>query len=104
MTVRDPFDAADPFDASADMFRRQIAEMATTALEFPGYRALGGIDQVRCLMAGIMTGLIGVCFAHIEPAGRDEMMKAIKRYLPQARENAEGIMRDGASRNSAEGK
>lgn len=50
--------------------------------------------QIEYFMAGVATGLIGVCFAHIQNAGRDEMMEAITECLPQARMQAEAIIED----------
>ena len=86
-----PFDPGEPFDAMAESFRRQVAGMALEALRTAVYRELTPIQQIECFMAGVVTGLIGVCFASIEPAGRDEMMVAIREYLPQARHNVEGM-------------
>lgn len=90
------FDSSDPAERLADDFRRGVAEIAQRTFKKGDYRGLSSIEQVQCFMAGIATGLIGVCFAHIEDAGRDAMMEAITEYLPQAREQAEGIMEDAA--------
>lgn len=87
-----PFDPGDDFDAMAESFRRQTADMALVALDAGVFRDLPGHRQIECFMAGVVAGLIGVCFAQITPAGRDEMMKVIEAYLPQARENVEGIL------------
>ena len=93
-----PFDAGDDFDAMAESFRRQVSDMALRAMDAAVYRDLDGHRQIECLMAGVVTGLIGVCFASIKPEGRDEMMRVIEAYLPQARENVEGILsRDGGN-------
>lgn len=107
MTLRDelakrrPFDAGDPFDAAADMFRRQVAEMTLEAVGQPPLSHMDGHRQIEAMIAGVMTGLVGSCFGLIEPAGHTAVMKAIKNYLPQARANAEDIVGDG---EAAEGK
>jgi hypothetical protein len=96
MTMQEAFDPGDPFDAMADQFRVRIADMALDAFKIAIYRELAPSRQLECVMAGVMTGLIGVCFASIEPGGRDAMMEAIADYLPHARSNAEGIIDSGA--------
>lgn len=88
------WDADDPFDAMAESFRLQVATMAIDAGKVTIYRELDPIQQLQCFMAGTVTALIGVCFASIEPAGRDGMMQAIADYLPQARENVEEILKE----------
>lgn len=90
------FDPSDDFDAMAELFRRQIADMAINAPRAAVYRNLEGYRQLECFMAGVVTGLIGVCFAQIRPEGRDEMMEAITAYLPQARQNVEGMLAENA--------
>lgn len=86
------FDAGDPFDAMAESFKAQVADMALAAAKAAIYRDMEPTRQVECFMAGVMTGLLGVCFAHIMPEGRDEMMNVIEAYLPQARLNAEEMI------------
>lgn len=87
-----PYNAAHPFERAADQIRKDIAELARRTMESKDYKALSSIEQVQCFMAGAMTAVIGVCFAHIDDAGRDAMMEAIEEYLPQARAQAEGII------------
>lgn len=96
----EPFDATDPADLMADKFRKEVARIAQRVFKDKRYRSLSSIKRVECFMAGIATGLIGVCFAHIESAGRDAMMEAITEYLPQAREQAEAIFEDAARAKS----
>ena len=90
-----PFDPGEPFDAMAENFRIQMANMALTASEAAIYRDLDGIRQIECFVAGVLTGLVGVCFSQIEPTkiGRDQIMRVIEHYLPHAREQVE-IMLD----------
>lgn len=99
----EPFDPADPFDAMADMFRRQIGEMVCAAQDSPIFRTMDSERQLQCIMCGIMTGLVGTCFAYVAPTGYDPLMKAIKKYLPHARANAEGLCSHGLAAHGESG-
>lgn len=90
--MSDPFDANCPFNRVADGLRKRVAEIVGAAMSSKDYKSLGSVEQIEAVMCGITVGLVGVCFAHIENAGRDAMIEAIIEYLPQAREQAEGIM------------
>jgi hypothetical protein len=90
-----PFDPAKAFDAMAENFRHQIGDMAIRARSVTIYRDMERHQQLESFMCGVITGLIGVCFAHIAPEGRDGMMQVISSYLPQARENVEDIIDRG---------
>lgn len=92
---RGPFDASDPFDAAADMFRRQVADMVLAATDQPPMNRLPGHRQIEAIIGGVMVGMIGACFAHVEPAGYPAVMKAIKQYLPQAKATVLEIMANG---------
>ncbi|MDO8596599.1 MAG: hypothetical protein Q7R45_08245 [Sulfuricaulis sp.] len=87
-----PFDPGDPFDAMAESFRRHTADMALTALDAAVFRDLDGARQIECFIAGVLTGLVGVCFAQIETSDRNKLMRVIEAYLPQARKNAEEML------------
>lgn len=89
----EPFDPEDPFNAAADEIRVQVVELASKGMKSEPYSKLESYRQVECFMAGVMTGLVGVCFCHIRDEGRDEMMKAIESYLPHARANAEEMIK-----------
>lgn len=92
---RQPFDAGDPFDAAADMFRRQIADMALATMDAPPMDRLPGHRQIEAIIGGVLVGMIGVCFAHVKPSGYPAVMKVIKQYLPQAKATALEIMAEG---------
>jgi hypothetical protein len=91
---RQPFDPSDPFDVISDRFRIGMAELGAKAFDCPDYRALDSSRQLEAFLCGSVTGLIGVVFAHITPEGRDALMEEIVRYLPLARQNAEGMLDD----------
>lgn len=86
------FNASDPFDAMAESVRRQVCDIALEMQKAAVYRDLPAHRQIECLMAGLATGVIGVLFAHIQEAGRDDLMDAFLEYLPHARLNAEEIL------------
>lgn len=97
MNKPEKFDPSNPFDAMAETFRRQIVGIATGAYRTTIYREMTPAQKLESFMGGVLTGLVGVCFASIQPEGRDEMMKAITAYLPQAREQVEGIFIDSGA-------
>lgn len=88
----DPFDAGDPLDAMADSFRIQVCNMAIEANKAAIFRDMDTGQQAQALMAGTLTGLIGVLFAMVQEASRDPLMEAIADFLPYARLNAESIL------------
>lgn len=96
MTERKPFDGSDPFDAAADMYRRQVAEMVLASIGEPPLNRLEGHRQIEAIIAGVVTGLVGSCFGFIEPSGQKAVMKAIKNYLPQARQTAIEIIAEAS--------
>lgn len=87
-----PFDPGDPFDAMADSFRTQVAVMVLNAGNASIFRELPQVQQLQCIMSGTLTGLLGCCFAYIDPNGRDEIVKAIQDFVPMAAANAIDIM------------
>lgn len=93
LNTRGPFDAGDPFDAAAEMFRRQVADMTLEAIGKPPMCDLPGHRQIEAIIAGVLTGMVGVCFAHVEPGGYPAVMRAIRQYLPQARAQVEEIVK-----------
>lgn len=88
----EPYNADHPFERAADQIRKDIAELAHRMMEGKDYKSLSPVQQLECFMAGAMTAVIGVCFAHIDETGHDAIMEAIEEYLPQARAQAEGII------------
>lgn len=93
MVERKPFDPANPIDAMAESFRRQVLDMAIEAEKAAIYRDLAPMDQFRAFAAGVATGLVCVAFAHIRPEGRDEIMGALSEFLAYGRVQAESIER-----------
>jgi len=88
----EPFDDGSDFNQLADRLRRDVAAIVLRLQEDVLYSALSPTEQIECVLAGITTGLVGVCFAQVHDDGRGEVMKAIKAYLPHARAQVEGIM------------
>lgn len=91
---RGEFDPGDPYDAMCETFRIQVAEIASQAQRIAIYRDMSPERQLSSFMAGILTGLIGVCFVSIRDDGRDVMIEGIKEAMPFARQQAEDIIRE----------
>lgn len=89
---RKPFDPGDPFDAMAESIRRQVTDIPLEMMRASLYRDLPPHKQAECLIAGLLTGTIGVLFAYIHPDGRDALMEAVVDYLPDARKVVEGML------------
>lgn len=96
------FDPGDPYDAMCESFRLQITDIASNAYRAAIYRDMTPERQLSSFMAGVLTGLIGVCFVSIRDEGREIMMDGIHAALPFARKQAEDIIAD--SLKTAEGK
>jgi len=94
MNQRAAFDPGDDFDAMAESFRIHVTRMILEARSAAVFRDLPPTRQIECFMAGVATGLVGVCLTCVEEQGWDEMMEFISNYLPLARQNAEEIIRE----------
>jgi hypothetical protein len=91
MDDRAPFDAGDPMDAVAEMFRLQITQLALDAQKITIYRDLAPQQQLQSFIAGAMTGLVGVALASVQTAGADAMVDYLVECIPYARQQAEGV-------------
>jgi hypothetical protein len=98
------FDPGDPYDAMCESFRIQVADIASEAYRAAIYRDMSPERQLSSFMAGVLTGLIGVCFVSIRDEGRETMMEGIVQALPFARQQAEDIINDALKLSSQEGK
>lgn len=91
------FDPSDPYDAMCESFRIQVAEMASQAHHATIYRDLSPERQLSSFMAGVLTGLIGVCFVQITDEGRDVLIEGILEAIPLARHQAEDVISNAIS-------
>lgn len=87
----DPFNARDPFDATAENVRTMMCNAALSVLDTPEYRALSPERQVEAVICGMTTGILSVAFSCIVPEGRDDITAFIKDYIDQARVQVESI-------------
>jgi hypothetical protein len=94
------FDPGDPYDAMCENFRIQVTEAASKARRVAIYRDMSPERQLSSFMAGVLTGLISVCFASIRDEGRDVMMDGISDALPFARKQAEDIIADAIRKST----
>jgi len=89
---RAKFDPGDPFDAMAEAFRAQVAEMVIDARDIAIFRDLSIDRQFQCIAAGVMTGLIGVLYSFTDEASRPYVREVIRNFVDDAGLNAEGIL------------
>lgn len=92
MSERKAFDPGDAFDAMADSFRVQVAQIALDANKAAVFRELPPDKQLGCLICGIMTGLLGVGYAFVHPDGHAALRDSIRGYVDDAGHNAEDIL------------
>jgi len=95
--MRNAFDAADPFDATADAMRTGMCDAALTVIQSPSYLRLSPEKQVEAVICGMVTGVLSVAFSCIEPEGRDDITAFIKSYIDQARVQVESIQFSGGT-------
>jgi hypothetical protein len=86
------FDPGDPFDSQCERLRREVTQLAIDCEKVTLYREMDPQRQLECLIAGILTGLIGAAFASTKREGRDYLMKYIGELLPVARLFAESMV------------
>jgi hypothetical protein len=94
---RASFNPADPFDASADALRHGIADVALAVFATPAFQALPAERQISCVMAGLMTGTMGVMLSFVREDAHDDFVRAVAEYLPAAQQNAYDIMANSPS-------
>ncbi len=95
MSDRAAFDPTDPFDAMAEAIRNDVCEVAMSLDSRPGWRNLPEDQRIACLMAGLMTGTVGVLICFIKPENRDEFAKVLADYVPDAYALACSILENG---------
>jgi hypothetical protein len=90
--VHKAYDPGEPFDAMAETFKRQIADMALDAMKATIYRELSPQRQLECFVVGTLTGIVGVCFASIDPKGWPAILDYLTDSVKFAGEQAKGII------------
>jgi len=88
------FDPGDPHDAMCESFRIQVVEMMQKAERAAIYRDMDQASQLSVFVAGVLTGLVGVCLVCIAEEGHDEVVKSLADALPFARQQAEDIIQN----------
>lgn len=89
--MRDAFNAANPFDATAERIRTMMCDASLSIIDTPEYQRLSPTQQVEAVICGLTTGVLSVAFACVTPEGRDDITAFIKEYIDQARSQVEGI-------------
>jgi hypothetical protein len=85
------------WQAMEQTFRKQVIGMASDALKVTIYRDLSKSEQIECLMAGMMTGLMCSCLAAVKPETYQIIEEYMARCVPVARANAEELLRKAGS-------
>ncbi len=94
MTRKYPaYDATDPVEALADKLRSIVAAGAGAAHAEAVRQGMSPSQCGQMMFGGLITGAVGALLAICDETGHDALMDEIVRYLPQARANAEGIMK-----------
>lgn len=91
-----PFNPGDPFDAMSDSFRSQVVRMAIEAGKVTIFRDLTPVEQVQCLMGGVLTGLSGVLFSYVTEEGREAIVGSMHETIEFAAANAAHIIENGS--------
>jgi hypothetical protein len=78
-------------EAMAELFRKQVTEIALAAYKITIYRDMNTHQQLECFIAGALTGLVGVCLASIQTGGSESIIDYLAECLPYAHEMAESI-------------
>jgi hypothetical protein len=89
--TRTPFDPADPFDSQCERLRREVIQLAIDSAKVTLYREMPPQRQLECLIAGVLTGLIGSAFASITQTddARNCVVDYIASCIPVARQFAD---------------
>ena len=86
------FDPSDPYQAMCENFRRQVVQMCGDAYAITLYRDLPPDKRLGAVMAGVLTGLVGVCLLTLDKRGHDAVVQAIIDAIPMCRAQAEDII------------
>ncbi len=84
------FDPADPYNAMCESFRLQVIQMMDDGQRITIFRDLPPDRQLSALMAGTLSGVLGVAFCMVED--RDAVIKGIVEALPHLRRQTESIL------------
>lgn len=89
--MSDPFNASDPFDATAERIRTTMCEAALSVIDTPDYHQLAPVQQIEATICGLTTGLLAVAFSCVTQDGHDAITDFIKSYIDQARAQVESM-------------
>ena len=94
MSEAEPFDPRNPYDALADVAHRLIAELGPSLVNTEQFRALADnpSDQYEALLLGMMTGLVGIMMAPIDPQHHREVIADLYAAIPVAVDHAREIL------------
>ncbi|WP_065755246.1 hypothetical protein [Bradyrhizobium paxllaeri] len=86
------------WQAMEENFRKQVIRMSSIALRTTIFRELPKSEQIECLIAGVMTGLMCSCLATVKPETYQIVEDYMARCVAVARTNAEELLRQAGSK------
>jgi hypothetical protein len=95
------FDPGEPFDAMFESFRTQVVDMAIKAREAAIYRDMPEAEQLSCLMAGVMTGMMGVTMVLCKKESWPDVRDLTRAYVDKAAETAAEIIQKSGARHES---
>lgn len=93
MEILAAFDPTSPFDSQCERLRREVLQIVIDSQKVTLYREMSQQAQLECLVAGLLTGLIGAAFASIQQSddARDCIIEYIRDCMPVARRFADAM-------------
>lgn len=96
MTIPDEaqFDPNCPFDAIAEATRQAVGMKVLDAFKSDQSKDLPTIERRRAIMAGAMTGVIGVYLVMFKGTPESDLLQALTLDINQALQNALTIVKE----------
>ncbi|MEO3386051.1 hypothetical protein [Mesorhizobium sp. CAU 1741] len=96
MIARPAFNPAEPFDAVANLAKREVAHAGVLITQRPEYKAAEAddVDVGEAVMAGALTAVCGIVMSHFKESDEAHaaILAAMADYLPQAIDQARSIL------------
>lgn len=96
MAQRAAYNPDNPFDALANLAKREIAFAGITIGEQPQYRLArdADVDLGEAMMCGGLTAICGIVMSHYEEddSTHEVLLEAMTTYLPLAMDQARNIL------------
>jgi hypothetical protein len=77
---------------ASELIREAVIEIVTQAQDHPLLKNFDDQTKLTCVVDGLLTGTFAAAFSYVRPEGYDEVIDAIKKYLPHAEKKARAII------------